>query len=119
VGITMAASPLAAATSYECMPIKKIEITVGKGKLAKEDPTIAPRLKIKEDLPFSQADFDEDLKMLAKEFDSIEPRIEAKRDELVIRLIRGRKSKSLPSLRTHSKHKLFRRFLMMNSRSIF
>jgi outer membrane protein insertion porin family len=87
VGITMAASPLSAAASYEGMTIKKIEITVGKGKLAKEDPTIAPRLKIKEGLPFSQADFDEDLKMLAKEFDSIEPRIEAKGDELFIKLL--------------------------------
>jgi len=83
---TTFAPTLHAAASYEGTPIKKIDISVGKGKLAKVDSTIMPRLKIKEGLPFFQADFDEDLKMLAKEFDSVEPKIDTQDNELFITL---------------------------------
>jgi len=72
---------------YEGKKVQKIEISIGKSHEGKEIQSVQSLLKTKEGSPFSQADFDEDLKVLSKEFDTIEPTLSPTGDDVDLKLV--------------------------------
>ena len=71
---------------YENQQIEKIEISIGGEENKTQEASIRARMKTKEGALFSQADFDEDLKVLSKEFDHIDSAIDAQSHKLVIQM---------------------------------
>ncbi len=73
---------------YENRTISKIELSLAKPQ---PDNTFNPRailtrLKSQENSPFSEADFDSDLKMLAGEFDKVDPKVNVVDGEIQVSL---------------------------------
>lgn len=77
---------LFSAESYDNCRIQKLEVIVGKDDSSSEAASIRARMKTKEGNLFSQADFDEDLKVIAKEFDSVVPSIKRVDDKVEVTL---------------------------------
>lgn len=75
-------------TRYDEMPVQKIEVIIANKNDEAAVSSVRARMKTREGTLFSQADFDEDLKVLAKEFDHIEPEVHTAADnKLEIKLI--------------------------------
>lgn len=79
--------PLFAILQFENYVVERIDVTVHtcSGAIFDSQPVLS-RMTIKQGGPFSQSEFDEDLKVLAKDFDRIEPRIDIVNDKIVINL---------------------------------
>lgn len=84
----LASNPLFAdILQFEDHPVKKIDLIIHmpEGAIFDSQPVLA-RMQTKEGNFFSQAEFDNDLKMLVKDFDHVEPKMDIVDGELVINL---------------------------------
>ncbi len=72
---------------FENHPIKKVDIVIHMpaGAIFDSRPVLA-RMQTKAGSPFSQSEFDTDLKMLVKDFDHVEPHMDVVNGEIVIKL---------------------------------
>lgn len=78
----------AASTRYEGKVVDQIELTlaVSRNQENLDKNGLLNRLKTRVGAPFSQTDFDQDLKGLINEYDRVDPTFETSNDQLVIKM---------------------------------
>ncbi|PIS01682.1 MAG: outer membrane protein assembly factor BamA [Chlamydiae bacterium CG10_big_fil_rev_8_21_14_0_10_35_9] len=87
--IVLASSGLFAIETFEGKNVANIDVTVeySDPDAIYDTRTILTRLKTRKNEPFSQLNFDQDLKMLSDEYDRIEPYIKVDNDQIYIKLL--------------------------------
>lgn len=92
------------ALQYENQVVKKVELTVHSSSgIVTDVDYILNRLRTKQGGLFSQADFDEDLKILAEDYDRVDPSIESD-DENISLIIHVWPKPTLRSIKWHGNH---------------